>query len=146
MSKFNRKWSISKKKLKDFIVLLYTEYSKNLRNTGSILRRPGSGRKEKIDDEKFKMIMEILKGDNTLSALDIQKKLIDKGVNVSTSTIRRALKMRKYTYKKPNIATMILTSNQMKARKLFWEKYLMEDWSKYIFTDEVVSKEEKWEA
>ena len=84
--------------------------------------------------------MEILKVDNTLSALDIQKKLIDKGVNVSTSTIRRALKMRKYTYKKPNIATMILTSNQMKARKLFWEKYLEEDWSKYLFTDEVVFK------
>ena len=77
---------------------------------------------------------------NTLSALDIQKKLIDKGVNVSTSTIRRVLKMRKYTYKKPNIATMILKSNQMKERKLFWEKYLEEDWSKYIFTDEVVFK------
>ena len=122
-----------KEKLKDFIVVLYTEYSKNLRNTGSILRRPGWGRKEKIDDEKFKMIMEILKVDNTLSALDIQKKIIDKGVNVSTSTIRRALKMRKYTYKKSNIATMILASNQMKARKLFWEKYLMEDWSKYIY-------------
>ena len=84
--------------------------------------------------------MEILKVDNTLSALDIQKKLIDKGVNVSTSTIRRALKMRKYTYKKSNIATMILTSNQMKARKLFWEKYLEEEWSKYKFTDEVVFK------
>ena len=44
------------------------------------------------------MIMEVKK-DNILSALDIQKKLIDKGVNVSTSTIRRALKMTKYTYK-----------------------------------------------
>ena len=43
--------------------------------------------------------MGMLKEDNTLSALDIQKKLIDKGVNVSASTIRRALKMRKYTYK-----------------------------------------------
>ena len=43
--------------------------------------------------------MEILKEDNALSALNIQKKLIDKGVNVSASTIRRALKMRKYTYK-----------------------------------------------
>ena len=36
----------------------------------------------------------------------------------------------------------------MKVRKLFWEKYLEEDWSIYIyiFTDEVVFKEEKWEA
>ena len=43
--------------------------------------------------------MEMLKEDNIWSALDIQKKLIDYGVNVCTSTIRRALKMRKYTYK-----------------------------------------------
>ena len=35
-----------------------------------------------------------MKKDNSLSALDIQKKLIDKGVNMSTSTIRRELKMR----------------------------------------------------
>ena len=35
---------------------------------------------------------------------------------------------------------MILTSNQIKARKLFREKYLEEVWSKYIFTDEVVFK------
>ena len=53
------------------------------RNTGSILRRPGSGRKNKIDDEKFKMIIEMLKEVNTLSAFDIQKELIDNGVSVS---------------------------------------------------------------
>ena len=35
---------------------------------------------------------------------------------------------------------MILTSIQINARKLFWEKYLEEDLSKYIFTDEVVFK------
>ena len=41
----------------------------------------------------------MLKNVNNLSALDIKKKLVDNGVNVSTSTIRRALKIRKYTYK-----------------------------------------------
>ena len=34
----------------------------------------------------------------------------------------------------------------MKARKLFWNKYLKEDWSKYIFTDEVVFKGGKCKA
>ena len=38
---------------------------------------------------------------------------------------------------------MILTSNQMKAKKLFCEKYLEEDWSKYKFNDEVVFKGRK---
>ena len=51
-------------------------------------------------------------------------------------------------HKKENIVTMILTSNQMKVRKLFWDKYLEDDWSKYIFTDVVVFEEEmrsrKW--
>ena len=41
---------------------------------------------------------------------------------------------------------MILTSNQIKAKKLFWEKYFEEYWSKYIFTDELLSKKEKWET
>ena len=41
---------------------------------------------------------------------------------------------------------MILTSNQIKARKLFWEKYSEEDLSKYKFTNEVVFKGRKWEA
>ena len=47
------------------------------RNTGSILRRPGPGRKDKIDDEKYKMIIEMLKEVNTLSAFYIHKKLFD---------------------------------------------------------------------
>ena len=33
----------------------------------------------------------------------------------------------------------------MKARELHCDKYLEEDLSKYIFTDEVVFKGEKWE-
>ena len=52
------------------------------RNTGSILRSPGPGRKDKIDDEKYKMIIEMLKEVNTLSAFYIHKKLIDNGVSV----------------------------------------------------------------
>ena len=67
--------------------------------------------------------MEILEVDNTLSAFEIQKKLIDKEVNMSTSTIRIALKVRRHKYQKPNIAAMILTSNYMTARKMLWEKY-----------------------
>ena len=36
----------------------------------------------------------MMKEDNSLSAFEIQKKLIDKGVNASVSTIRRALKVK----------------------------------------------------
>ena len=72
------------------------------------------------------MIMEMLKEDNTLSALDIQKKLIDKWVSMSTSTIRRALKMRKYTYKnKYCYNDLNIESNE--SKKMFWEICLEED-------------------
>ena len=87
--------------------------------------------------------METLEVDNTLSAFEIQKKLIDKEVNMSTSTIRIALKVIRYKYQKPNIAAMILTSNLTITRKMLWEKYLGEDRFKYIITEEVVFKEGK---
>ena len=73
---------------------------------------------EKVDDGEFKIITEMVKEYNTLSALEIQKKLIDKWVNVSIFKIRKALKMRKYKYQNSNIDTMISTSNQAKARKM----------------------------
>ena len=44
---------------------------------------------EKVEDGEFKIITEMLKEDNTLSALEIKKKLIDKWVNVSISKIRK---------------------------------------------------------
>ena len=45
--------------------------------------------KKKVEDGEFKIITEMLKEDNILSALEIQKKLIDKGINVSISKIRK---------------------------------------------------------
>ena len=49
----------------------------------------------------------MLKEDNTLSTFEIQKKLIDKRVNENASTIRSTLKVKRYKYQNPNIATMI---------------------------------------
>ena len=46
--------------------------------------------KKKVDDGEFKINTEMLKEDSTLSSLEIQKKLIDKWVNVSISKIRKA--------------------------------------------------------
>ena len=54
---------VLQKEIKGLHSSLVYRIFKSLRNTGLNLRRLGSGRKEKIDDEKFKMIMEILKVD-----------------------------------------------------------------------------------
>ena len=73
---------------------------KKLRETGTISRKPGSGRKSKIQDDIFDKVKAILKDDNTLSAGEIQQKLEEQGIRVSNSSITRALKSRKYNYKK----------------------------------------------
>ena len=62
------------------------------------------------------------------------------GIKVSSSTIRRALRHRKYTYRKPNIESMLLNSAQKKVREDFCQKYLDSDYTKMIFTDECVFK------
>ena len=41
------------------------------------------------------------------------------GIKVSSSTIRRALRHRKYTYRIPNIESMLLNSAQKKLKEDF---------------------------
>ena len=50
---------------------------KKLRETGTIIRKPVSGRKSKIQDDILEKVKAILKDDNTLSAGEIQQKLED---------------------------------------------------------------------
>ena len=73
---------------------------KQLKETDTISRKPWSGRKSKIQDDIFEKIKAILKDDKTLSAGEIQHKLEELGISVSNSSITRALKSRKYNFKK----------------------------------------------
>ena len=73
---------------------------KKLRKTGTIRRKPGSGRKNKIQDDIFEKVKSILKDDNTLSSGETQQKLKEQGIRLSNSSITRTLKSRKYNYKK----------------------------------------------
>ena len=64
---------------------IYRVFKKKLRETGTISRKPGSGRKSKIQDDIFDKVKAILKDDNTLSAGEIQQKLEEQGIRVSNS-------------------------------------------------------------
>ena len=68
------------------------------------------------------------------------KKWDSQGIKVSNSTIRRALNAKKYTYRKPNIESMLLNKNQKKARIEFSQNYIDSDYTKMIFTEECVFK------
>ena len=93
------------------------------------------GRKSKFQEYIFEKVKAILKDDNTLSAEEIQQKLEEQGIRVSNSSITRALKSRKYNYKKPSVETMHFNDVQMKARKEFCQNYIDSDYHKMIFTD-----------
>ena len=127
-------------KLKAYREQQYIESLKKLRETGTISRKPGSGRKSKIQDDILDKVKAILKDDNTLSAGEIQQKLEEQGIRVSNISITIALKSRKYNNKKPNVETMLLNDVQKKARKEFCQNYIDSDYSKMIFTDECVFK------
>ena len=90
---------------------------KKLRETGTIIRKPGSRRKSKIQDDIFEKVKAILKDDNILSVGETQQKLEEQWIRVSNSSITRTLKSRKYYYKKPNVETMLLNDVQKKVRK-----------------------------
>ena len=70
----------------------------------------------------------------------------NQGIKVSNSTIRRALNAKKYTYRKPNIESMLLNTNQKKTRIEFSQNYIDSDYTKMIFTDECVFKggKQRW--
>ena len=96
--------------------------------------------KNKILDHDFEKIKQLLKEDNTLSAEEIQQKMDNQGIKVSNSTIRRALNAKKYTYRKPNIESMLLNTNQKKKRIEFSQNYIDSDYIKWSLQTSVFLK------
>ena len=117
------KWRFLKKNIKGLSKVTIYRIFKKIRESGTIDRRPGSGRKNRILDHDFEKIKQLLKEDNTLSTEEIQQKMDGQGIKVSNSTIRRALNAKKYTYRKPNIESMLFNTNQKKARIEFNQNY-----------------------
>ena len=111
---------------------------------GIVDQKPGSGRKSKIQDFVFEQIREQLKADNTLILTEIRQKLEAQEIKMSDSSIRSALKIRKYVYKKSNIETIILNVGQKRTRKEFWKKnYIDSDYLKYIYKKCIFKRENK---
>ena len=54
---------------------------------------------------------------------EIQQKLEEQGIRVSNNSITRALKSRKYNYKKPNVETMLLMMSIRKQEKKLLKLY-----------------------
>ena len=140
------KWRFLKRISKDYQKLLYIGSLRKLEKVEQLIEGLDQVEKNKILDHDFEKIKQLLKEDNTLSAEEIQQKMDNQGIKVSNSTIRRALNAKKYTYRKPNIESMLLNTNQKKTRIEFSQNYIDSDHTKMIFTDECVLKggKQRW--
>ena len=140
------KWRFLKKKIKGLSKATVYRILRKLEKVGQLIEGLDLVEKNKILDHDFKKIKQPLKENNTLSSEEIQQKMDSQGIKVNNSIIRRALNAKKYTYRKPNIESMLLNTNQKKARIEFSQNYIDSDYTKMIFTDECVFKggKQRW--
>ena len=103
--------------------------------TGSICRRPGSGRRTKASDAVRETVEEEMRRDDEATATQLQAALAQRGHSLSLSTVLRCRKSLGWTYRGSAYCQLIREQN--KVRRLQWARenvgYHFED---VIFTDE----------
>ena len=103
--------------------------------TGSIGRRPGSGRRSKISEEIKRIVDEMMEEDDETSAYQIRQKLCAMGYNLSLRTILRCRKSLGWNYRGSAYCQMIRDVN--KVKRLEWaKKHENDDFEDVIWTDE----------
>ena len=113
--------------------------------TGSMARRPGSGRPRKRTEEVKDIVERTMRADDETTAKELKVKLANEGYTLSKMTILRCRSELGWTYRGSSYCQMIREAN--KAKRLEWaQQYLHEAETGFldvIFTDETSSK---WKA
>ena len=102
------------------------------------LRKPGAGRKRKLNEEQLKIVESILQEDNCLGTSQLCVKVEDKvGVNLSDRTLRRYASELEFVWGKPKNRSFMTT--EIKQQRLEWcLEHKNTDWKSYIFSDEKI--------
>jgi transposase len=108
---------------------------KKFKATGSITRKPGTGRKPTKTRALLDFIDTEIEKDDEISLADLRTKLVEKGINVSISSIHRWKEELGWTSKGTKYCQMIREGNV--AKRLDWAKANVEDINldDLIFTD-----------
>ena len=111
-------------------------FLKKFKATGSITRKPGTGRKPTKTRALLDFIDTEIEKDDEISLADLRTKLVEKGINVSISSIHRWKEELGWTSKGTKYCQMIREGNV--AKRLDWAKANIEDINldDLIFTDE----------
>ena len=114
------------------------KFLKKYKETGSIGRRPGSGRPSRITSEIKAIVEQQMRKDDETTATQLHTLLSDHGYSVSLRTILRCRTSLGWTFRGSSYCQLIREAN--KHKRLAWAQeyrtYKDEDFADVIFTDE----------
>ena len=111
------------------------KFIKRYEASGTIQRLPGSGRISKITGEIKEIVEQQMRDDDETTAVQLHKLLNDKGYSISLRTVLRCRVSLGWTFRGSSYCQLIRTVNKKKQLH-FAQKYLGENFSDIIFTDE----------
>lgn len=112
-----------------------TRWLNRYKNTDSIKRKPGSGRRKKTSKEEDNEIISKIDNNNVHTIKDIQKILSEKSIDISKSTIRRRLNENDIIYTNPT-RKPLLTARHRELRLNWALNNTSTNWENVLFSDE----------
>ena len=111
------------------------KFLKQYENSGSINRRPGSGRPSKITDEIKELVNEQMRRDDETTAHQLHRMLTQRGFVISLRTILRCRTTLGWTFRGSAYCQLIRNANKEK-RLAFALTHLNNDFENVIWTNE----------
>ena len=119
----------------DFSVFGVSKFIKHYKETGSIARKPGSGRLSKVTSRVKELVEEQMQLDDEMTATQLHSFLVAKGINISLKTILRCRKSLGWTFRGSSYCQHIREAN--KDKRLQWVLQNQDDhFDDVIWTDE----------
>ena len=113
-------------------------FLKRYRSTGTIARRPGSGRPTKVTEEVKRIVEEQMRVDDETTAYQLHQLLTSKGYGLSLRTILRCRTALGWTFRGSSYCQLIREVN--KTKRLEWARQFVSEASSgfedVIWTDE----------
>ena len=111
------------------------KFLKHYEETGSIGRRPGSGRPSKVTEEIKEFVNEQMRRDDETTAYQLHQMLTQRGYTISLRTILCCRTTLGWTFRGSAYCQLIRDANKDK-RLAFARKYLGDGFENVIWTDE----------
>ena len=117
------------------------KFLKKFQQTGSIARRPGSGRPSKITAEIKALVEQRMRSDDETTAVQLHAMLREHGYNISLRTILHCRTSLGWTFRGSKYCQLIREQN--KVKRLEWARqYITESFNPSFVFDDVIWTDE----